>query len=246
MTESKPDLGEQAISKVVELGINSQIDGAEKLDVEVRTDPMKLIQGKVDSLAISGEGVVMKQDLRMESLELKTGNVEVNLISMAFGKIEMNQSTAAQAHIVITEVDLNRAIASDYLHSKMQNIEVEIEGKKRAIAVQKVEVNLFGNEQMALKADLLLVDSSEEVGFSAIAKPSLQDHGQRIALEILSAEGRGLSLTVAAALFEKIMELLELRNFEVEGVIFWLKELHVQEGRMVIEATSVIDQMPSL
>lgn len=252
MTENKPDLGEKALSKAVELGLNSQLDQADKLDVEIRTDPIKLIQGKVDSVAISGEGLVMKQDLRVESMQLSTGSVEVNPISMAFGKVELTQSADTQAQMVITEVDLNRALASDFLRSKMQGIEVNVESIQKAIDIQQVQISLLADDQISIQADLNLndvndrSDATEKISFAAIAKPSLQENGQRIALEILSAEGSGLSLGIAAALFEKIMELLELRNFDIEGMTFWLRELHVQKGQLLIQATSVIEQFPSL
>ncbi|MBW4658575.1 MAG: DUF2993 domain-containing protein [Drouetiella hepatica Uher 2000/2452] len=246
MTEDKPDLGEKALGKVVELGINSQLDEAEKLDVVIRTDPAKLVQGKVDSVAISGAGLVMKQDLRMESVEVSTSSVEINPISLAFGKVELTQSTDAQAQLVLTETDLNRALASEYLHSRMQNVEIHIDGESRAIDIQQVQVSLLDDNALSIKADLFQQNSSEKISFSAIAKPSLQDNGQRIALEILSAEGQGLSLVLAKALFERIMELLEFRNFDIQGVTFWLKELHVRKGKLVIQATSVIDQFPAL
>lgn len=246
MTDDKPDLGEKALGKVVELGINSQLDEAEKLDVVVRTDPARLIQGKVDSVAISGEGLVMKQDLRVELVEVSTSSVEVNPISLAFGKVELTQSTDAHAQIVITEIDLNRALASEYLHSRMQKIEIQLDGKRRAIDIQQVQINLLDNNQISIKADLFLERNLEKISFSAIAKPSIQDEGQRVALEILSAEGQGLSLVLATALFGKIMELLEFRNFDIKGVTFWLKELHVEKNRLLIQATSVIDQFPTM
>ncbi|HEY9630051.1 MAG TPA: DUF2993 domain-containing protein [Coleofasciculaceae cyanobacterium] len=246
MTENKPDLGEKALSKVVELGINSQLDEVDKMDVDIRTDPVKLVQGKVDSVEISGEGLVMKQDLRVESIELSTNSVDVNPISAAFGKIEFTQPTDAQAQIILTETDLNRALASDYLHQRMQNIKVQVEGNQQAIDIHQAKVNLLGNNQMAIKADLFVQTTGESISLSAIAKPFLQQNGQRIALEILSAEGQGLSLTFLAALLEKITELLEFRNFDIKGVTFWLQELHVEKGRLLIQATSVIDQFPSL
>ena len=52
----EPDLGEQALSKVAEVGISSQLDEVEDLDVDIRTNPLQLMQGKVESVKIAGEG----------------------------------------------------------------------------------------------------------------------------------------------------------------------------------------------
>jgi hypothetical protein len=78
MAANGPDLGEQALSKVAEAGIASQLDAVEDIDVDIRTNPGKLVQGKVDSVTISGKGLVMKQDLRMETLEVNIDKVEIN------------------------------------------------------------------------------------------------------------------------------------------------------------------------
>ncbi|NJO08767.1 MAG: LmeA family phospholipid-binding protein [Leptolyngbyaceae cyanobacterium SL_1_1] len=61
------DLGAQAISKAVEVGLKSQLDAVEDLQVNISTDPAKLVQGEVDYVEIKGKGLVMKRDLRAES-----------------------------------------------------------------------------------------------------------------------------------------------------------------------------------
>ena len=42
--QDKPGLGEQALDKAVELGIGSQLDEVQNLDVAIKTDPLKLLQ----------------------------------------------------------------------------------------------------------------------------------------------------------------------------------------------------------
>ncbi|HEY9643609.1 MAG TPA: DUF2993 domain-containing protein [Coleofasciculaceae cyanobacterium] len=245
MTQDKPDLGEQALSKAVELGITSQLDEVEGLDVDIRTDPLKLVQGKLDSVAIAGEGMVMKQDLRVESMELNTSSVSINPLSIAFGKVELTQPTDATAQIVLTEADLNRALSSDYLRQKMQNLELRIQNRPVAIDVQQAILGLPGDDRFSLSASIWLQETQETKQFSAVAKPSVQDNGQRIALEILSAEAQGLSLDFATALFEKLMELLDLRNFELEGISLQLEKLNAYKGKLLLHAFTVVQQIPS-
>ncbi len=71
-------LGEQALNKMAELALASQLDEAEKLQVQVKTDPSKLAQGKLDSLAIEGEGLVMQEGVRMDALEMHLSPIAVN------------------------------------------------------------------------------------------------------------------------------------------------------------------------
>jgi LmeA-like phospholipid-binding len=89
MEIDRPNLGDKALSKVVEIGIAIQLDEAEVIDVDIRTNPGKLMQGKLDSLTISGKGL-MRQDLRMETIEVNIGKVGINPLSAVFGNIELN------------------------------------------------------------------------------------------------------------------------------------------------------------
>jgi hypothetical protein len=116
--EEKGDLGEQALSKAAEVALTTQLDEVENLNVDIRTDPFKLVQGQLDSVKIEGEGLVMQKDLRAEELQVQTGNIAINPLSAAFGKIELTQPTEADAHVVLTEQDIQRAFNSEFMHDK--------------------------------------------------------------------------------------------------------------------------------
>lgn len=75
---NKPDLGEQAISKVAEVGIETQLDEVDNLDVDIRTNPLDLAGGKLESVIIDGKGMVMENDLRAERLIIDTDSIEID------------------------------------------------------------------------------------------------------------------------------------------------------------------------
>ena len=84
-------LGEQALNKAAEIGLSSQLDEVEELHVDIKTDPLKAIQGQVDSVTIEGEGMVMQKDLRVEEMDMQVNNVAINPLTAAFGKIELTK-----------------------------------------------------------------------------------------------------------------------------------------------------------
>ncbi|MEK0178335.1 MAG: DUF2993 domain-containing protein [Oscillatoriales cyanobacterium] len=84
MIQPERSLGEQAIDKVVEIAISSQLDESESLSVNVQTQPMQLAQGEVDSVTIDGEGLVLKQDLRVAKLQVKVNDISVNPLSIKY------------------------------------------------------------------------------------------------------------------------------------------------------------------
>lgn len=245
MTQGKPDLGEQAISKVAEMGIASQLDQVEKLEVDIRTDPGKLVQGQVDSVAITGKGMVMQQDLRVESIAINTDKIAINPLSVVFGDIELTRPTEAETHVILTQADLNRALNSDYLRSKMQNLKLTVEGRPVTIKPEQITLQLPGDRQLVLDATLLILETGETKHVHATTIPHVKQQGERLSLEILSAEGQGLDFELVTALLNQITELLDLRNFELQGMSLRLKELNVQAGRLVIEAETTIREFPS-
>ncbi|AFY93514.1 DUF2993 domain-containing protein [Chamaesiphon minutus] len=246
MGANSPDLGNQALSKVVEIGITSQLDVVEEIDVDLRTNPGNLVRGKVDSIEISGKGLVVKQDLRMETIQINTNQVSIDPLSALFGNIELTHPTDAEARIVLTETDINRAFSSDYMYGKLHGLKMDVDGQPVTIDIQEANLALPGENKFAIAATFLMRESNEVKKMSATAIPLIHDDGNQISLEILAAEGEGLTLKLVMVIFEQLTALLDLRNFNIPGVSLKLRQLEAQAGRLVIHANSQIEKMPSM
>lgn len=245
MTLNQPDIGEQALSKAAEIGLSTQLDEVENLDVDIRTDPGKLIQGELESVEIEGKGLVMQKDLRAQELELKTSNIAINPLSAAFGKIELTRPTDADAHVVLTEQDLERAFNSEYIHNKLQNLKVHVNGQPLVINTRQVQLQLPGDGKILLTAEIHLKETGETQRISFSTVPHLAPGGERIALEdIQYAQGKELSPELTTALLERASELLDLRNFELEGMSLRLKGMDVQKGILTLQSTAHVEQFP--
>jgi LmeA-like phospholipid-binding len=246
MGANSPDLGDRALSKVVEIGIASQLDVVEEIDVDLRTNAGNLMQGKVDSVEIVGKGLVVKQDLRMESIQINTDRVSIDPLRALLGNIELTQPTDAEARIVLTETDINRAFSSEYIRAKFQGLKMEMDGQPVTIDIQQVTLDLPGQNKFVIAATFLMRESNEVKKFSATAIPQLHEDGNRISLEILAAEGQGLTLKLVMVIFEQLTALLDLRNFNIPGISLQLHQLEAQLGKLVIHAKSQIKQLPAM
>jgi LmeA-like phospholipid-binding len=240
----EPDLGEQALSKAAEVGITQQLGEVEQVNVDIRTDPLKLIQGKVDSVSVTGEGLVMKNSLRMEKLQVDTGAVAINPASAIFGKIELTQSAEADAHVTLTQEDVNQAFNSDYIRDKMQNLTISPNGEAIAITVQHVDIQFLENGKVQLKASVLMGETNEAKEIEAIVVPSVKEEGQRIVFEEVSGTDGGTSSQLTQMILQEIMTLADLRNFELSGMSLLINDLDVQPGQMTLKATTVIEKIP--
>lgn len=241
---NSPGLGEQALNKTAELGLSSQLDEVENLDVNIKTDPIKLVQGQVDAVTIEGEGLVMQKDLRMEELEMQMSSVAINPISAAFGKIELTQPTEASVRVVLTEEDINRAFNSEYIRSRLQSQKIRVNGQLRTIVPQNVKFHLLGDGKVVLKATVLLKETNEthQVAFSAI--PRVSANGQTVSLENVEyADNKETSPELTKALVDETSKILNLSNFHLKGMSLRLKQLELEAGKLTLQAEAYVEQI---
>lgn len=238
------DLGEQAISKIAEVGLASQLDEVENLDVNVKTDPLKLVSGEVDAVSIQGEGLVMKQELRAEKLQLETTAIGVNPLSVPFGKVELTRPTDATAQIVLTEADINRAFNSNFIQDKLKGLPIQTDGQPMTVDVQQVQFQLPNTQKVALAADLQLQNSDQIKRIAFTAVPQVAENGQCVVLEqVETAQGEDSSPELTDAIVQAARSLLDLRNFELSGMSLRLNRLEVQPGKLLLHGAAQIQQL---
>ncbi|KAB8319854.1 DUF2993 domain-containing protein [Tolypothrix campylonemoides VB511288] len=239
-------LGEQALNKAAEIGLSSQLDEVENLDVEVKTDPLKLLQGEVDSVKIEGEGLVMQKDLRVEELQMQMGSVAINPLSVAFGKIELTKPTKGSTRVVLIEEDINRAFNSEYVRSQLQSQKIHVNGQLMTIVPQQVDFRLPGNSKVAISASILLRETNEthQVAFSAV--PKVGANGQTVSLENVEyGDTKEISPDLTKALIDATSEILNLSNFDLEGMTLRVKQLEVETAKLILQAEAYVEQIPS-
>ncbi|MBE9036879.1 LmeA family phospholipid-binding protein [aff. Roholtiella sp. LEGE 12411] len=237
---------EQALNKAAEIGLSSQLDEVENLDVNVKTHPLKLVQGQVDAVTILGEGLVIQKDLRMEEMEMQMDSVAINPLSVAFGKIELTKPTEASTRVVLIENDINRAFNSDYVRSQLQSQKINVNGKPVAIQLQHVDFRLPGEGKIALNASILIKETGEiqQVDFSAV--PRVSPNGQTVSLENVEyGQGEEISPELTKALIEQTSEILNLSNFDLEGMSLRVKQLEVETGKLTLQAEAHVEQIPT-
>ena len=245
MTDS-PGLGEQALNKAAEIGLSSQLDEVENLDVDIKTDPLKLIQGEIDEVTIEGKGMVMQKDLRMEEFDMQMTNIAINPLSVAFGKIELTKPTEANAQVVLTESDINRAFNSEYVRSQLQSQKINVNGQVTTIEPQHIEFRLPGDGKVALNATIKIVETGEnqQVAFSAV--PRISANGKTVTLENVEYDESGeISPDLTKALIDQTSEILNLSNFDLEGMSLQVNQLKVEVGKLTLQAEAYVEQIPS-
>ena len=242
----EPRLDEQVLSQAAEMTLSSQLDEVENIDVDVRTNPLKLVQGQADSIAFAGQGLVMQKDIRVQDIQLQTDSIAINPLSALFGQIKLDQPMDATARVVLTETDINRALNSEYIRSNMQNLELNVDRKTVAMEMQQMELLLPGDGKMVFSGKTLLheMNHTRPLSFTATIQP--RTLSQPLLLEKFDCtEGEGLSVEFIIALMKRLNELADLPHYEIEGTALRIKDMDVQVGSLVVYAEVHVSQLPS-
>jgi LmeA-like phospholipid-binding len=239
-------LEEEMLSKVAETQISNQIDKAEKIDVDVQTDLLKVVQGQADAVAFEGEGLVMQKDIRIQEIKVQTDSIAVNPLSAILGQIELSHPVNTAARIVLLEDDMNRALTSEYVRSKMQKYDLNVDGKIVSFEVQQIQIFLPEEGKMGFQGRVLLrePEKTQHIGFTAMVRP--RTLSQPIKMESFNCtEGEGISLETIVALMQKVKELVNLPYYTFDGTAFRIKNMQVEKEKLTLLVEAKLQQIPS-
>ena len=242
---NSPDIGEQAISKAAEVGLETQLDEADDLDVDIRSNPLDLVQGKVDSVSVKGEGLVMQKELRAEKLRIETDSIDIDPMKAALGDIELKQPTDARMLVVLKEEDVQRAFNSDYVKDKLQGLKLNYGEGAATANIEQVNFSLPDSGKVKLEADINLVEKEQNEKISFTAVPEVNSAGNSINLKSIEYDNEAeYNKEVAEAIIASAEEILDLRNFELDEMSLRVRKLDVQAGKLTIEADAEIEDFP--
>ncbi|MFW6296145.1 MAG: DUF2993 domain-containing protein [Halothece sp.] len=244
-----PDVGlmsEQALNKVAELALSTQLNEADSLTVEVNTNPSKLTQGELESLLIDGKGLVMRKDFRMEVLQIQMSRISVDPMKAITGTIELTQPTQGSAHVVLTDADINRAFNSDIFNDQTKNIKIDLEGKQVTVDGEEIQSHFLGNGKVKNYSTIRIRETGEKRKIAFTTIPRIEEGGRGFFLDdVQYVEGNELSPKLTDAILKSTQDILSLKNYEIDGIALQVQQLDVQEGKLILKAIANVTKLPS-
>lgn len=237
----------QAVSKVVEILLSSQMEEAKAVDVEINTDLGKMAQGKVDSILISSKEVVTAQNLRLQELEIRTDKISINPLSALLGKLELSQPVDSISRIVITEADINHSLSSDYFRSRQIVLDLTVDNHSVPFKLQPpLTVQLPGDNRIRVSGNIQVLDGgqNQQLQFVSTLRPRSDEHSVLIE-EFALGNGQALSLDVIAALIEKLKQLIDSPYLAIDGNTLQIQKLEAQQGSLSLQIKAHIDHLPT-
>ncbi len=246
MAQKKPQFGEQALNKIVEIALASQLEQAERLEVRIKTDLSKLAQGELDSIAIKIDGLLMPPNLLVEELQLQINRINVKPRSAIFGKIILTQPCEGTIRIVINEDSLTRILNSKSFYEYLPQKPGSVEDKRIVIDVQQLRCFLLADGKIAFNCQVLegKTGEAQTLAFSAIPRIAADRH-KIILQDVDYLNGKELLPELTAALVAQVSEVLSFREFQQRGMSLRIGQINVAVGKLTLEADVLVEQFPS-
>lgn len=239
-------LGEQALNKIAEMALASQLKDAGALEVRIKTDLSKLARGEVESIAIKIAGLLMQANLRLEQLQLHINRVTVKPFNALFGKIELTHPSDGTVNAVINEGSLSHALNTQLLSQNSQQKQGLAKTKIGEIHIQQVRCYFLTDGHVVFNCDAILKTTNEAQSFAFTATPCIGMEGRKIVFqEVRDVEGKEPPSELATALLTQASEILSLPEFEEKGMSLQFQELDLAAGKLTWQAAAHIEQFPS-
>ncbi|TVQ63694.1 MAG: DUF2993 domain-containing protein [Spirulina sp. DLM2.Bin59] len=214
---------------MAEFAFASQINTAEQLTVRVKTNPGLLAQGELESLHINGVGLVMRQDLRLEQMQLQMTGIRVKPLKALLGNIELAQPSHGRGCMVLTDRDFHGAFHSPDLGDRLTALGHTLTSIHTHLQPEGTLAITFTGEGLPATTWQFL--------------PIINPH-QGVILTPQTAIPPALQ-SLEALLRSQGEAVFNLRRFELKGLKFAIAGLTVQQGVVTLEAIAAMTQFPA-
>ncbi len=209
-------LGEQALNKLATLALQNQFNSVRRLDVQVKTDPNLLAQGRLASLAVEGSGLCLTDRTSLHSLQLHLQDIAVSPFKALMGNIELTEPITGSACLVLSETDCEQVLAAQ-------------------LAGMRVRCQCRADGTLAIA-----LESPDAPAAQFALRPYLCPQRDRATCEAIAG-----SEALPDSLQASLERCLNLDAFLLPGLSLRAQHLQVQAGQVAIRARARLTHFPS-
>lgn len=233
------DLGEKTLNKIAEFALSTQLERAEKLNVQIKTDPSRLAKGELESLVIDGKGLVMNQYLRMQELNMTFSAIAVSPLKALMGNIDLTQPSQGYACVVLNEADLESAFGVETLKKQLQKTAPETE-------IDRVNCQIGFDDTVTITVKVYLLETRQNQDIFVTVKPYINPTGKGVALEtIRSSENEEITAVLIPIILIQAEKIFNLRDFLMDGIDLQIEKVAIASGQLTLQAAAKITRFPS-
>ncbi|MGJ3247028.1 MAG: LmeA family phospholipid-binding protein [Elainellaceae cyanobacterium] len=227
---------------LTEAAIRDRLDSAEALTVRIDNAPSyHLLQGNVDRVRIAAQGVFPVADIRIDTVEIETDAIDVDVEQLQDGNIVLDRPLSAGIRVVMRKDDINRALRSPRLTDTLQDLNLDLTRDSDRSTQQsdlvRAEVEFLDPRRVRLDAIFQDQDTGDRVSI-AIESGIAIDRGSQLRFidPVVTADGEAVPSELIQLLAEGISQIVNLRNLELLGITARLLRLEIEDDAIEVAA----------
>ncbi|MEL4893860.1 LmeA family phospholipid-binding protein [Crocosphaera sp. Alani8] len=238
------DLGEKTINKIAEVALSTKLEKRDKLEVKVKTDPNLLAKGTLESLVIDCQGLMVENSLRMESINITLNTIAVSPLKALAGNIQLTQPSRGKACVLLREKDITRVLNREVLRRKQH--EIVIDTQVVQVSLQQVKCNLLETGKILIEGEVKRKETKDIKPVSLEIQPKICQSGKGVTVdEIKYLEEPSLSSIILNPILEEAKNILNLKNFKVDGFSLRVEQFNIRHGALHLEAEAGMTHFPT-
>ena len=202
--------------RIAENQIRKQLTRAESLQVRIDNAPTyQLLSGKLNKVRFAGRGLFVTPDIRIDTLDLETDPIALAGLSAKLAK-----PLQGAFHLVLTETDINRALASPQFNDRL---------KSGRYQVTQPQIKLLENDRISLQAQLTEARYPGQLKILIEGKLG-STAGKTLQLEnaTIQINDKPIQPIVLKQIFPSGIPGIDLTQYEVQGITSRILKLETQ------------------
>jgi LmeA-like phospholipid-binding len=231
-----------AVDRNVEASIRNRFDRVDDLQVRVDNAPAhQILGGRVNKIRVAGKGVWVDRDIRVETLQLESDPLELDLQSLREDGGEGGQipktTRPIQGGIKLgfTERDLNNALKSETFKKRLERMSgAGVGSLGQDFKVSNPQIKFLANNRIGIKVDL---QDSKGEGLKVDLQATLQvNRGQKVDFlnPTASVNGTPVPEFILAGLTEGLSEQFSVASLAPSGITARILKLEVKPQKLEI------------
>jgi hypothetical protein len=232
------------LDTIVESKFREQFDEVEQLEVRIDNVPnYRIIQGQVQRVRLASRGVYLTPDFRIDTIELETDALDVDLPTLQQGGREglnqsLNQPLQGAFRLVITEDDLNNLLRSPQIQEKLPEIINKARGEEDQAPGYELlnpEIDFLEDNRIRIKVQFQRLRGNNPEPLDIVLEMGFEsENGKNI--KIVNFTGtlneRELSQRLLEGFAEGITDRLDLSILEERGLLARLLQLQITNDNL--------------
>ncbi len=239
------DLRQITVNKAAEAAISSQLESADKLEVNLNSNVSQLLQGQTSSVKIAAEKIIVVNDIQLEKIDITCEDLSLDLTKAILGKISFEQPGDFQVKIILSESDCDRLLNTEYVRILLQKLPLKIAQQSANFYLEQARCCLSKTGEISLFGTIVLNrEQQRKTAQFNISFQLAQDGWQLKFIGGKYLADRTLDLDETVAIMNKARDLLYLRHFDNADLSLDITKIKVEEQRLILQGTALVKRLP--